>query len=197
MGIPKMEAPIPFKMAVVSQLCFPPSRPCHHHSSRSNSRTLAQLSVDIGPSRHLSPSKPRPSSLWQSRSRPKSPPLLCTLDTFAPILSSSRPPPHPLGLLILSISSSPIVLSSCSKAQSPPSGWQSLTLGNLTMRWLLLQGTSINATKSLQDRNIRPINTKPSTRSYMQNALYLRRMQMLPKATFITLQRSGDGIVVH
>jgi hypothetical protein len=128
---PKWRPPIPFRMAVVSQLCFSPSRPCHHHSSRSNSRMLAHLSVDIGPSRHLSPSKPQPSS-------------------------------HPLDLLS---SYRSIVLSSCSKAQSPPLGWQSLTLGNLTVWWLLLQGTSINATKSLRDRNIRPINTKPSTRS--------------------------------
>jgi hypothetical protein len=179
MGIPKMEAPIPFKMAVVSQLCFPPSRPCHHHSSRSNSRTLVHLSVDIGPSRHLSPSKPRPSSSPQKSTAPLHTRHLC----LHPILFSSSS--HPLGHLILSTSSRPLILSassrplilsassscrphlvlSSSEAQSPPSGWQSLTLGNLTMRWLLLQGTSINATKSLRDRNIRPINTKPSTRS--------------------------------
>jgi hypothetical protein len=102
-----MEAPIPFKMTVASQLCFLPSRPSHHHSSWSNSRTLAHLSVNRDPSQHLSPSEPRPSSLWQSRSRPIKPtaPLHTRYLCSHPILflSSGRPlvlsSSHPLILL--------------------------------------------------------------------------------------------------
>jgi hypothetical protein len=44
------------KMVAGPQLCFAPSRPSHHYLSESNSRLLAHLSVDKGPSRHLSPS---------------------------------------------------------------------------------------------------------------------------------------------
>jgi hypothetical protein len=118
-----MEAPIPFKMTVASQLCFPPS---HRHSSWSNSRTLAHLSVNRDPSRHISSSEPRSSSLWQSRSRPTKPtaplhtrylcshPILFLSSSRPLVLSSSHPlghlassrHPHPLDILILSASSS-------------------------------------------------------------------------------------------
>jgi hypothetical protein len=148
-------------MVAASQLCFAPSRPSHHHSSWSNSRTLAHLSVDRDPSRHLSPSEPRPSSLWQSRSRlTKSTTSLHTRYLCShPILflSSSRPlvlsSSHPLD--ILSSSQPPLVLYSCSKAQPLLSRWHTPTLGiNLIMQWLLLQGTLINAIERLQDKNI-------------------------------------------
>ena len=91
------------------------------------------------------------------------------LDTFASIPSFSRPPLVLSSSLRLSYPPRFLVLSShvpALKHNHHQLGWQSLTLGiNLTMRWLLLQGTSINAIKRLRDTNIRPINTKPSTRS--------------------------------
>jgi hypothetical protein len=132
-------------------------------------------SVDRDPSRHLSPSEPRP-SLWQSRSRPTK----STAPLHTRYLCS-----HPI--LFLS-SSRPLVLSR----------WHNPTLGiNLMMRWLLLQGTSINAIERLQDRSIHQINSKPSLRSIMQNGLYPKRMQTLQKATFIISRRSCRGTGVH
>ena len=46
MTITKVQAPISFKMAVTSQLCFINSRLSHRCSSESNSQSLAHLSVD-------------------------------------------------------------------------------------------------------------------------------------------------------
>lgn len=137
-----MESPIPFKIRRLLAL-LPPSRPSHHRTSWSNSQTLAHLSPFSSPFELVKPSHSPtflsiqtlpdisllqnhdPPPCGRAGLSPRSPPLICTLDTSAPILPFSRHPrslifsasSHSLSLpsssrppLILTTSSRPLVL---------------------------------------------------------------------------------------